>query len=96
MFSLGEGFVQTPVPDAEEKIAAGTSPTDPTAVSRQTPPRVVSDHCESILFLRFAASEQAQQELDNLKSQIKEVEGKMAELKKVLYAKFGESINLEE
>ena len=23
MYSLGEGFVQTPVPDAEEKITAG-------------------------------------------------------------------------
>ena len=45
---------------------------------------------------QIAASEQAQQELDNLKNQMKEVEGKMAELKKVLYAKFGDSINLEE
>ena len=25
MYSLGEGFVQTPVPDAEEKITAGTA-----------------------------------------------------------------------
>ena len=46
--------------------------------------------------MRIAASEKAQQELDDLKSQKKEVEDKMAELKKVLYAKFGDSINLEE
>jgi prefoldin subunit 4 len=43
-----------------------------------------------------AASEKAQQELDSLKSQKQEVESKMAALKKVLYAKFGDSINLEE
>jgi prefoldin subunit 4 len=46
--------------------------------------------------LWIAASEKAQQELDSLKSQKQEVEAKMAALKKVLYAKFGDSINLEE
>jgi prefoldin subunit 4 len=51
---------------------------------------------ESVLCRWIAASEKAQQELDNLKSQKTEVEAKMAALKKVLYAKFGDSINLEE
>lgn len=43
-----------------------------------------------------AASERAQDELASLKKQKDEVETKMAALKKVLYSKFGDNINLEE
>ncbi len=53
------------------------------------------------LSLSFAyalvASAKAQEEFDSLKQQKEEVEGKMADLKEVLYGKFGrEHINLEE
>ncbi|KAK9820087.1 hypothetical protein WJX72_006008 [[Myrmecia] bisecta] len=43
-----------------------------------------------------AATAEAQTEMDRLKQELQQTTGKMAELKQVLYGKFGDSINLEE
>ncbi|KAI9005423.1 Prefoldin subunit 4 [Phycomyces nitens] len=40
-------------------------------------------------------TEKIQLELDNIRSDVESVQGKMDELKKLLYAKFGNAINLE-
>ncbi|KAL0083075.1 Prefoldin subunit 4 [Phycomyces blakesleeanus] len=40
-------------------------------------------------------TEKIQLELDNIRSDVESVQGKMEELKKLLYAKFGNAINLE-
>lgn len=41
-------------------------------------------------------SEEKSEELDSLKDQLEDIEGQMRDLKSYLYARFGNSINLEE
>jgi len=94
MYCLGEGFVQTSVCEAEDKINEGE-------VHACMPHGISVPQCPLAELtpgmFDAAASEKAQEELADLKQQKEQVEAKMADLKKVLYGKFGrEHINLEE
>lgn len=90
MFTLGEGFVMTPVPDAEEKVSTGAFDDLPTSVRAQLKEQCrVHGQSWSCRFhyayriLLLAASEKEEAELAALREKKQAVEEKMDHLKKV-------------
>ena len=49
-----------------------------------------------LCFSSYAVQQESEAEIEKLEKQIAKIEEEMSELKKVLYARFGNSINLEE
>jgi hypothetical protein len=95
-YVVGGSLVSMPNDDAETRLQGGARAQRATSASavRERAPDALSFH-RSFTHTR-AATEEAGAEVERLNAELEEIKGGMTKLKAVLYAKFGDSINLEE
>ena len=92
-YVIGGSFVKVSNDDAETRLQAGAR----AWCSRLFAPTLVAGLTRARLNpRRAAATEEAGAEVERLSAELESTKKEMARLKGILYAKFGDSINLEE
>ena len=90
-YVVGGSFVTVPNDDAETRLQSGAR-----AAASARRSRLVQRLTDGAATLPCAATEEAGAEVERLGSERESIVKEMTRLKGVLYAKFGDSINLED